>query len=143
VAFNERLRPLEIPTARGDIDELQYRIASVARKVDELPLGALVHHLDEDLTSIGVTVARLNSSVLPPAATALQDLHGTLNQAQAVLSTDSPLQEELKATLEESRSTLREIRSLADLLNRHPESLIRGRPSESPAKPNSAVEKAP
>ena len=128
--FNEKLRPLEIPTARGNIDELQYRVASIAKKVDELPLGALVRHLDEDLTSIGVTVAHLDGSVLPPAAIALQDLHGTLNQAQSVLSVDSPLQEELKATLEESRNTLQEIRSLADLLNRHPESLIRGRPSE-------------
>jgi paraquat-inducible protein B len=73
----------------------------------------------------------LNSSVLPPAATALQDLHGTLNQAQAVLASDSPLQEELYATLEESRNTLREIRSLADLLNRHPEALIRGKPRDS------------
>jgi paraquat-inducible protein B len=105
-------------------------MASIAKKVDELPLGALVRHLDQDLTSIGVTVAHLDGSVLPPAAIALHDLHGTLNQAQSVLSIDSPLQEELKATLEESRNTLREIRSLANLLNRHPESLIRGEPSE-------------
>jgi paraquat-inducible protein B len=128
--FNEKLRPLEIPTARGSIDDLQYRVASIAKKIDELPLGALVHHLDEDLTSIGVTVAHLDGGVLPPAAIALQDLHGTLNEAQAVLSIDSPLQQELKATLEESRNTLREIRSLADLFNRHPESLIRGKPPE-------------
>jgi paraquat-inducible protein B len=97
-------------------------------------LGALVHHLDDDLSSLGVTVARLNGSVLPPAATALEDLHGTLSQAQGILASGSPLQEDLQATLRESRDTLREIRSLADLLNRHPESLIRGRPTDSQAK---------
>jgi paraquat-inducible protein B len=130
-AFDAKSHPLEIPTVRGNLDELQYRVANIAKKIDELPLNALVHHLDDDLTSLGTTVARLNSSVLPPAATALQDLHGTLNQAQAVLASDSPLQEELHATLEESRNTLREIRSLADLLNRHPEALIRGKPRDS------------
>lgn len=137
-SFNAKSNPLEIPTVRGNLDELQSRVSSIAKKIDELPLGALVHHLDDDLTSLGVTVARLNGSVLPPAATALQDLHGTLSQAQGILASGSPLQEDLQATLRESRETMREIRSLADLLNRHPESLIRGRPADSRAKPNLA-----
>jgi paraquat-inducible protein B len=96
-------------------------------------LAVLVRHLDDDLTALGSTLAQLNGSVLPPAATAMHDLHGTLSEASSVLSSDSNIQQELRFTLEESRNAFRAIRSLADTLNRHPESLIRGIPADPQA----------
>jgi paraquat-inducible protein B len=133
VPFDPKSHPIQIPTVRGNLDEIQYRVADIAKKVDELPLAALVRHLDDDLTALGSTVAQLNGNVLPPAATAMHDLHGTLTEASSVLSSDSNLQQELRFTLEESRNAFRAIRSLADTLNRHPESLIRGRPADPQA----------
>jgi len=57
----------------------------------------------------------------------------TLNSANAVLGSESPLQSDLRQTLMEVNRTLAAIRALADTLERNPESLIRGK--QAPASP--------
>ena len=46
---------------------------------------------------------------------------------QQVLSTDSPVQGDLRETLQEVTRAAEQVRALTDYLERHPESLIRGR----------------
>jgi paraquat-inducible protein B len=46
-----------------------------------------------------------------------------------VLATDSPAQGDLRETLQEVTRAAETVRSLADYLERHPESLIRGKRS--------------
>ena len=56
----------------------------------------------------------------------------SLARAGQTLDPGSALVVELRATLNEIGRTARAIRELADVLERHPEALIRGRTGESP-----------
>jgi paraquat-inducible protein B len=57
----------------------------------------------------------------------LKELEGTLQQVHARLDANDPLMYELIATLNEIGSAARSIRDLADALEEHPESLVRGK----------------
>jgi paraquat-inducible protein B len=60
-------------------------------------------------------------------------LKGTLDSADRTLSAESPLQQGLTDTLAETRRTLQAVRELAEYLDRHPDSLLRGRrPQQMP-----------
>src|ERR1700722_13108616 len=125
--FNAAARPLEIPTIRGSIDELQVRIASIVRKVDELPLAGMARHLDADLTSIHGTLDHINDDMIPAAAATFNSAHDALGKVDRFLDDDSPWRSSLEDTLIEARRTMRSVRALTDLLERHPGALIRGR----------------
>ncbi|MGO9993031.1 MAG: intermembrane transport protein PqiB [Steroidobacteraceae bacterium] len=132
VAYNPASRPLEIPTIRGSIDELQLHLASIANKIDGLPLGDIAHHLDSDLTSLHGTLDHINGDVLPAATATFGALQSTLDNVDRTLADDSPWRDSLEQTLSEARRAMRSVRSLTDYLNSHPEALIRGRQVETP-----------
>jgi len=54
-----------------------------------------------------------------------------VSQLDRLLAEDSPTGERFRQTLDEARHTLQSVRSLAELLDRHPEALIRGRSREA------------
>ena len=62
------------------------------------------------------------------ADTALQQAEKTLATIQGTAQDTSNVEYELKRTLKELSDALRSIRVLADYLDRHPESLLRGKP---------------
>ena len=125
--FDVAARPLEIPTIRGSIDELQLELASIAKKIDGLPLGEIARHLDGDLVSLHGTLDRINGDLLPGASATVEALHGTLGRIDRNLADSAPWRDSIEQTLGEARQTMRSVRSLTDYLNRHPEALIRGR----------------
>jgi paraquat-inducible protein B len=147
-------KPPEIPTIPGTFEELQNNLANVVKKLDKLQIdeiGAdtrkLIASLDETLKSVDTLlqgadalVKRVDSDLMPDlrraldtAGRALDTAGATLNSANAVLASESPLQSDLRQTLMEVNRTLAAIRALADSLERHPESLIRGK--QAPASP--------
>jgi paraquat-inducible protein B len=141
VAFDPSIRPLELPTVNGSIQELEADITRMVKKVNDLPLEQMATHLDTDLQDLHGTLDALHTRVLPSAVDALSALHSTLDSADRTLDADSPLQRGLTDTLSETRSTLQAVRELADYLDRHPDALLRGRRPEkmpkSPAAPAS------
>ena len=67
----------------------------------------------------------------------MQDVRKTLNTANQTLGTadrtlaeDAPLQQDLRQTLREVNRAAASIKVLTDYLERHPESLLRGKPEE-------------
>jgi paraquat-inducible protein B len=54
-------------------------------------------------------------------------LDKTLSKARGFISQDSPLMVDLENTLQEISRMSRSLRQLADYLDQHPESLIRGK----------------
>jgi paraquat-inducible protein B len=130
VRFDVSSRPVEIPTIRGGIDELQLKLASIVSKIDALPLDHIAHDLDGALTGLHETFDRINADVLPRATESLGALHGTLGNIDRVLADDAPWRESLAQTLGEATRSMQSVRSLADYLNRHPEALLVGRPAE-------------
>jgi paraquat-inducible protein B len=136
VAFDPSIRPLELPTVNGAIQELEANIDRMVKKLNDLPLEQIATHLDTDLKDLHGTLSALDSRLVPSAVDALSALHTTLDSADRTLDVDSPLQRGLTDTLSETRSTLQAVRELADYLDRHPDALLRGRrPQKMPTSP--------
>src|SRR5271155_3092421 len=126
-AFDASIRPLELPTVNGTFQELEASVGRLVKKVNDLPLEQIAADLHTDLTDLHQTLGEVHTRVIPTAVDALSALHGTLDSADRTLDVESPLQRSLTDTLAEARSTLQAVRELADYVDRHPDSLLRGR----------------
>ena len=60
----------------------------------------------------------------------MKDVRKTLDTANSTLATDSPLQQDMRQTLRELTRAAGSLRVLTDYLERHPESLFRGKPED-------------
>jgi paraquat-inducible protein B len=60
----------------------------------------------------------------------MKDVRKTLNSAEKTLADDSPLQQDMRQTLQEVTRAAGSLRVLTDYLERHPESLLRGKPED-------------
>ena len=72
-------------------------------------------------------VKAMRSDLAPALQQAVVEAQKTLLAAQMTLSSESPLQHELKQVLSELSTAARSIRVMADYLERHPDALIRGK----------------
>lgn len=134
--YNPDARPLEIPTAPGSFDKLQEQMADIVDKLDKVPFDRIGNHLDDSLASLDATLKQVNGKTLPSLDDTLHDARRTLGTANDTLSSDSPLQQNMGQTLQELQRTLRSLRVLTDYLGVHPESLLRGRPTDpAPVEP--------
>jgi paraquat-inducible protein B len=151
--------PVEIPTVPGGYSELQASLEKLVKQLGDVPFDLMVAdvrasmerlqgslsqatqlmgHVDQDiapdvratLEQMRLTMERLRD-VAPEVHATLEQMRSTLGRAHAVLSDDAPLQGELRTTLRDLARAAETVRSLADYLERHPESLIRGKPRES------------
>ncbi|HEX5126366.1 MAG TPA: MlaD family protein, partial [Rhodocyclaceae bacterium] len=130
--------PLEIPTAPGDLQELQTTITRIASKIDKIPFEQLaddlrttMHSLDTTLRSTNALVQKLGDEVTPEIKQTLSAAQQTLDSANRVLSQDSPAQQDLRDALREVARAAESVRTLTEYLDKHPESLIRGKQSEN------------
>jgi len=71
-------------------------------------------------------------TTLEEARKTLDEGRKTLGAAKQTLSADAPLQQDLRVTLRELARTAQSLRILTDYLERHPESLIRGKQEDKP-----------
>lgn len=121
---------LVLPTVPGPLDELQSQLSRIAGKLDKIPFDEIGNNLNKTLVQANAMIARLDGKVLPEMQEALNAARQTLNSANALLQQDSPTQSELRQTLQDVRQTMDSLDSLTDYLERHPESLIRGKAKE-------------
>lgn len=138
VTFDTTARPLTLPTINGDFDRIQEQVANIVAKVDKIPLESIAHHLDASLASLDQALKQTNAQVLPEATRTLRQAQQTFDSAQGMLADDAPLQQNLNQSLLEVRRAAQSLRELTDLLGRHPESLLRGRPEASKPAPTGA-----
>ncbi|TKC86819.1 MCE family protein [Trinickia terrae] len=141
VAFDVHARPLMLPAVSGGFDHMQEQIASIVAKVDKMPLDSIGRHLDASLAGLDETLKQVNGQVLPAATQTLQQTNQTLGTVQSTFAADSPLQQNLQQSLQEVQRTAGSLRTVIDLLGRHPEALLRGMPSD--AQPASNTGSAP
>jgi paraquat-inducible protein B len=131
VPFDVNARPLTVPTIDGTFERVQEQIASIAGKIDKLPLASIANHLDATLAGLGDTFKQVNGQVLPETTRTLQQAQKTFGAAQGMLAEDAPLQQDLGRTLQEVQRAARSLRTLTELLGRHPQSLLRGIPDDA------------
>lgn len=131
--------PIVIATVPGTLDALQASLSSIAKKIDRLPLDALTADMRRALASLNTTlqstdrlVNQFDQGVAPEARATLAQVRKTVASADQTLAADSPLQQDLRDTLTEIRRAAQALRSLTDMLDRHPEALIRGKKEDSP-----------
>lgn len=137
VKFDPSANPIQLPTVQNSLDEIQSQVQEIAAKINKIPfeeisadLRKTLRTLDKTLTAAESTVTRINNDVTPEIAAAMKDARKTINTADRTLAEDSPLQQDLRQTLQELTRTAGSIRVLTDYLERHPESLLRGKPDD-------------
>ena len=137
VTFDVNASPLVLPTIPGELDELQTQIGEIARKLSKVPFDEIgmdlrktLKTLDRTLNSAEQLTQHLNNDVAPEVTAAMKDVRKTLDSANKTLAEDAPLQQDLRQTLEEVSRAAGSLRVLTDYLERHPESLIRGKPED-------------
>ncbi len=133
VMFDTHARPLNIPTIPSSFEHLQEQLASIVGKVDKLPLDSIARHLDTSLIGLDKTLSQINEQVLPQTTQTLQQAHKTLGTMQTLIDADAPIPQALGQAMQEVKRAAVTFRVLTDLLSRHPESLLRGRPDDQPA----------
>ncbi|MDR5853608.1 MlaD family protein [Caballeronia sp. LZ062] len=124
--------PIELPTVPNTLDELQLQIADIARKLDKIPFDQIGTNLNGSLKNANTLFDQLNKEVMPEMRDTLTQAKKTFGAAQSTLQQDSPLQSDVHQAMQELTRTLQSLNALADYLERHPESLLRGKPEDKP-----------
>jgi paraquat-inducible protein B len=136
VSFNPDAKPLMIPSVPGSFDKLQEQLAEIVGKLDKVPFDSIGKNLDHTLAALNTTIQQVNGKTLPAFNDTLQGVQATMGTANQALSGDSPLQQNLGATLDQVQRMARSLRVLSDYLGGHPEALLRGRRANAaPAMP--------
>jgi paraquat-inducible protein B len=95
-------------------------VTRVERQVDPLA---------DDVKKVVKDIGKLTREADTQIGTVATGLDKTMSAAKGVISEDSPLMVELQNALKEIAATSRSFRQLADYLEQHPETLIRGKGS--------------
>ena len=130
--------PAVFPTTAGALDEIQDSVGSIAKKLDKVPfdqistrLMSTMANLDETLQTANHLLSNVDGTIAPEITATLKEAQGAMKNAKEVLGQDSPLQSDLGSTLLELSRAAKSVSALVDYLERHPESLLRGKPGDT------------
>ena len=132
---------VELPTVGNSLDEFQAQIAQILAKINKVPFDQIGRELHQTLAGMRRTVneaegtmKRVNRDLTPELLSTVQSLKKTLDSADRTLAhanrtlaSDAPLQEDMQQTLQSVARAADSLKRLTDYLERHPESLIRGK----------------
>ncbi|HEV3431915.1 MAG TPA: MlaD family protein [Paraburkholderia sp.] len=127
VRFDVEHEPVELPTVPNAIEELQDQLSSIVTKLDRVPFDRIGNNLQASLKNADTLFKSVNDQIVPQAQSTLGAAQQSFAAARATLQQDSPLQSDVHLALAQLKRTLASIDSLADYLERHPESLLWGK----------------
>jgi paraquat-inducible protein B len=137
VWWNEE--PSVFPTVSSGLDEIQDSVGSIARKLGKVPFDQISYRLLSTLTSLDQTLKstdqlmkHVDGDIAPQVKATLAEAQAAMKNAKDLLGQDAPLQNDLGATLLQLSRAAKAVTALVDYLERHPESLIRGKPGDTP-----------
>jgi paraquat-inducible protein B len=118
--------------ADGLIGKLNARIDPLVLNIDAGVKDArkLLQNIDRQVEPLGPSIQKASDSLektLKSADGAFHSAQKTIDGVEATTSEDSPLAYQINKTLEEVSNLARSVRRLADYLERHPESVLRGK----------------
>jgi paraquat-inducible protein B len=130
--------PAVFPTTPGALDEIQDSVGSIAKKLDKVPFDKITARLvttmaalDDTLKNVDHMIRHIDGTIAPEISATLQEAQGAMKNAKDVLAQDAPLQSDLSATLLQLSRAAKSVSALVDYLERHPESLLRGKPEDA------------
>jgi paraquat-inducible protein B len=101
-------------------------LASIVTKLDRVPLDQIGQELQGNLESLKSLLQRLDGQVAPQAARTLRSAQRSLDRVGQTLDPNAPLLAGMQGTLQELDRAARALRVLANALQAHPETLLRG-----------------
>ena len=127
-----------IPTIRGTIgeivqdtrkmiDELRQTASSINDLLGSSEFNAGMQDLSATLSHIRRISAQIDETTAPQISAVLSGVESTLDEARVMLAANSTTRTEINRLLLELGDAARSIRLLADYLEQHPESLIKGK----------------
>lgn len=132
-------KPIELPTVPSAFTELQASLARIAAKLENMPLEAIgsdlrraLKTLDQTLQSADQMVKRVDQELTPELSKTLEGARRSLAAIEVTLASEAPLQQDVRETLRDVSKASDSLRALADYLERHPDSLIRGKREDAP-----------
>jgi paraquat-inducible protein B len=108
-------KPARLPTIPGEIEQIEASLVNLVKKLEKVPVEDIGQEAKKALVDLRGTLA---------AGTQ------TLDTADKTIAPNSALSNNLSETLGEVSRAAGAIRVLADYLERHPESLLRGKSGE-------------
>ena len=141
--------PAQLPTVLSTLPEVEEKLSRIIDKIEKMPLDTIgeemknaLASLDETLRGARTTLSNFDRDVTPALKTALEDARGALGAAEKMLTSTetnlvgpgAPGQVELRNAMQELARAARSLRVLTDYLERHPESLLRGKTAEPSPK---------
>jgi paraquat-inducible protein B len=136
-----------LPVAPSTLPDIEAKLTSIVAKLDALPYEALGNELKKVLASTDQMVKDADKLVVHADAKTLPELNEAIevgrralaaantvlkNTDATLLGKDAPGQQELRDVLQEVARAARSLRVLTDYLERHPESLLRGKTEGKP-----------
>ncbi|MBU3589537.1 intermembrane transport protein PqiB [Polynucleobacter sp. 80A-SIGWE] len=106
--FNASLYPPELPVVPSALEDAEKTVANVLKNSDRL-------------------MKKLDTELVP-------ELNKTLKNLNAVTASDSPLQTDMRDSLREIAKAASSMKTLTDMLDQQPQSLIFGKPAEAVKK---------
>jgi paraquat-inducible protein B len=131
VSFDANSTPVMLPTVPNALEELQVQLADIARRLDKVPFDEISKNLNGTLQNANSLFKQLDTELLPQARSTLAAAQQTFGAAQATLQQDSPMQSDVHQALTQLTQTLQSLNALSDYLERHPESLLRGKAKDT------------
>ncbi len=139
ISFENGVAELPVGTS-SDLSELLSSAQGVLHDVDAWVTSPELHHAMQEFDATLTHLDRLASDLQPQLGPLVSQLRQaaaaaehTLNSANDLLGGQAANGAELSHLIRELTDSARSLRDLADYLQRHPESLIRGRTAESQA----------
>ncbi|MEQ1559329.1 MAG: MlaD family protein [Methyloglobulus sp.] len=139
VAHNNHSTYPEFPTTASSLEEFTQSAQTIMAKLAKLPLDKLVTETNQTLSSLQDTskaatrMLTTANGTLTTAEQTLGNASGTIKSAQQVLGNLEPGSTgyyEFHKMLQELTQAATSMKQLTDYLERHPESLIRGKDEE-------------
>ena len=126
-----------VPTIPQPLQQLMASVEKIVDRLEKVPTDEIgrdvktaVQSLDNVLRRTDAMVGQFNETTLPELARTLEKLRTSLEEFERGYGKDSGANQELRKALDEMGEAARSIRILTEYLQRHPESLIRGKGDE-------------
>jgi len=122
----------------GSLESLQDALSDLAQKLDRIPYDELAQDLHRSLADLDKTlnhaddlVRHLDTGVAPEAQATIVEARKALVDLRKALATfDSAMGPQATHALDEVTRAAQSLKALSDYLERHPESLLKGKPED-------------
>lgn len=115
--------PVQLPTIPGQLQVMQAKVTGIINKLDKMPLEQIGDNLRKAIADLDLTLVSARGTLL--------SAQGTLDNTSTLTGPNSAQIQQLGDTLREVSRAARSLRVLADYLERHPETLVRGKKGEA------------